>query len=80
MSIGANFVTIKVDIETGEFEFSTPSHVAQEEERSANVQSVKDEIEEIKRGKRHLRVGEIIQTKNSPGCLYWNGIRWIKFC
>jgi hypothetical protein len=81
MAIGEKFVLIRVDLETGEVDFPATTGVAQDEIRASGVQSVKDEIEEIKRGKkRYLRVGEIIQTVSSPGCVYWDGIRWIKFC
>lgn len=81
MAIGARFVTIRVDIETGEVEFSQSAGVILDENRAQGVESVKDEIKGIRRGnKRYLRVGEIIQTTESPGCVYWDGIRWIKFC
>ena len=39
-----------------------------------------DEIGEIKRGRRHMRVSEILHTTESPGCVYWNGLRWVKYC
>jgi hypothetical protein len=81
MAVGDRYVTIKVDIETGEVEFSSSAGVQADEVRSPEVESVKDEIEGIRRGKkRYLRVGEVIQTTQSPGCVYWDGVRWVKFC
>jgi hypothetical protein len=81
MAIGSRFVTIKVDIDSGEVEFTPTAGVDAEETRSPEVESVKDEIKGIRRGKkRYLRVGEILQTTESPGCVYWDGIRWIRFC
>ena len=75
------FVTIKVYIDSGVVEFSQSSGVTVEENRVQPLESVEDEIKGIKRGKkRYLRVGEIIQTTDSPGCVYWDGIRWVKFC
>jgi hypothetical protein len=42
---------------------------------------VGDEIAAIKRGeKRYKRIAEIIQTQESPGCVYWDGVRWVKYC
>ena len=63
------FVIIRVNVDTGE-------------DQEAGVASpIKDEIDGIRRGnKRYLRIGEIIQTVESPGCVYWDGVRWVKFC
>jgi hypothetical protein len=43
-------------------------------------QEIKHEVDDIKRGKRHLPVADIIQINESPGCVYWNGKRWVKYC
>jgi hypothetical protein len=76
------FVIIKVNIETGAVEFEAPDDVTRIEDKPEGIPAaVKTEIDEIRRGKkRYLRVGEIIQTTESPGCVYWDGVRWIKFC
>jgi hypothetical protein len=74
------FVTINVNVDTGEVSFSHTAGVQEEEIRTVG-ESVEDEIKGIKRGKkRYLRVGEILQTTDSPGCVYWDGVRWVKFC
>lgn len=81
MAVGEKFVTIRVDIETGEVDFAPSAGVKEEETRAKDLESVEDEIKGIRRGKkRYLRVGEIIQTKESPGCVYWDGIRFVKYC
>jgi hypothetical protein len=50
-------------------------------EKGAAERGVGDEIAAIKRGeKRYKRIGEIIQTQESPGCVYWDGVRWVKYC
>lgn len=73
-------VTITVNVDTGEVSFSHTAGVVEDENRTSG-ESVEDEIKGIKRGKkRYLRVGEILQTTDSPGCVYWNGVRWVKFC
>jgi hypothetical protein len=81
MALGDRVVTIRVDIETGEVELSASGGIQIEENRDKTLESVEDEIKGIKRGKkRFLRVGEIIQTKESPGCVYWDGVRFVKYC
>lgn len=52
----------------------------QNSQEQQQERAIGDEIEDIKRGKRHLRVAEVIQITESPGCVYWNGKRWVKYC
>lgn len=51
-----------------------------DKQQDAEERDIGKEIAEIKRSKRHLRVGEIIHTHSSPGCVYWDGVRWVKYC
>jgi hypothetical protein len=52
----------------------------QNEEQAQEERTIGQEIADIRRSRRHLRVAEIIQTTNSPGCVYWDGIRWVRYC
>lgn len=52
----------------------------QTSEEQQQERDIGQEIADIKRGERHLRVGEMIHTHESPGCVYWNGKRWVKYC
>ena len=73
MVVGSRYITIRVDVDTGEYDIK-PSEGVKEEKSS------KEEIEEIKKSKPYKRVGEIIQTNQSPGCVYWDGLSWVKWC
>lgn len=76
------FVIIRVNVDTGAVDFPSSPGITLTEDQEAGVASpIKDEIDGIRRGnKRYLRIGEIIQTVESPGCVYWDGVRWVKFC
>ena len=52
----------------------------QTSEQQEEEQNIGQEIADIKRNMRHLRVAEITHTTESPGCVYWDGIRYVKYC
>jgi hypothetical protein len=89
MAIGSREVIITVNVDTGAVSFEKGANVQQTgdptleaptEEQRAVEQAVGEEIAGIRRGtKRYLRVGEILQT-NPAGCVYWDGVRWVKYC
>jgi hypothetical protein len=91
INLGLNrWVTITIDVDSGEFEIVKGSAVTQtgdptlvdpltDPQRTVE-ESVGKEITDIKRGKkRFLRIAEIIHT-NPSGCVYWDGKRWVKYC
>ena len=92
MAIGPREVGFIIDVDTGKVaRVEKGSDVRQTgpdptiekkpgEQDPPEEQAIGQEIDDIKRGKRHLRVAEIIQTTESPGCVYWNGKRWVKYC
>jgi hypothetical protein len=76
MAIGSRYITIRVDVDTGEYAIEKSDNVTE-----VRSEEIKKEIEAIRRGaKRFLRLGEIIQTKESPGCVYWDGVSWARYC
>ena len=54
--------------------------VEQSAEEQQEERDIGQEIADIKRSRTHVRVAEITHTHSSPGCVYWDGIRWVKFC
>ena len=90
MAIGPREVSFTINVDTGKVTVEKGSDVSQTGpdpavdkkpgELQPEEQAIGREIDDIKRGKRHLPVGEIIQINESPGCVYWNGKRWVKYC
>lgn len=53
------------------------------EQNAAEKQAEQDigqEIADIKRSRAHLRVCEMTHTHSSPGCVYWDGVRFVRYC
>ena len=56
------------------------SGIEQNAAEQQEEQNIGQEIADNKRTRMYMRVCEITHTRSSPGCIYWDGVRFVRYC